>query len=88
MPISVSIGHTQALNGREAGLQAAHYALNRLGSSAPAFSFVIASHQYQAREVASGVSSLLGDIGLSVVVDGCSARASRQGRLCVLWLER
>ena len=61
MSISVSIGHTQALNGREAGLQAAHYALNRLGSGAPAFSFVIASHQYQAREVASGVSSLLGD---------------------------
>src|SRR5687767_597428 len=61
MAITVSIGQTQALNGREAGLQAAHYALNRLGSSAPAFSFVIASHQYQAREVASGVSSLLGD---------------------------
>ena len=41
MAISVSIGHTQALNGREAGLQATHYALNRLRSGAPAFSFVI-----------------------------------------------
>jgi hypothetical protein len=61
MAIRVSIGHTQALNGREAGLQAAHHALNRLGSGAPAFSLVISSQQYQAREVASGVSSLLGD---------------------------
>lgn len=61
MTITVSIGNAQELNGREAGLQATHQALNRLGSSAPAFGFVIASHQYQAREVVSGVSSLLGD---------------------------
>ena len=61
MTLNVSIGHAQALNGREAGLQATHLALNRLGSAVPAFGFVIASHQYQAREVISGVSSLLGD---------------------------
>ncbi|HEX6270851.1 MAG TPA: FIST N-terminal domain-containing protein [Anaerolineales bacterium] len=61
MALTVSIGHTQALNGREAGLQATHHALNRLASGAPAFSLVIASHQYQARDVASGVASLLGD---------------------------
>jgi len=61
MTLTVSIGHAQALNGREAGLQAVHHALNRLGSATPGFGIVIASHQYQAREVASGVSSLLGD---------------------------
>ena len=61
MALTVSIGHAQALNGREAGLQAAHYALNRLGAAAPAFSFVVASHQYQARDVVSGVTSLLGN---------------------------
>jgi hypothetical protein len=61
MALKVSIGHAQALNGREAGLQATHHALNRLGSSTPAFSFVISSYQYQAREVVSGVSGLLGD---------------------------
>ena len=32
MTLTVSIGHAQALNGREAGLQATHQALNRLGS--------------------------------------------------------
>ena len=61
MTLTVSIGNAQELNGREAGLQATHQALNRLSSGAPAFGFVIASHQYQAREVVSGVSSLLGD---------------------------
>jgi hypothetical protein len=61
MALTVSIGQTQALNGREAGLQATHQALNRLGFGASAFSIVIASHQYQARDVASGVASLLGD---------------------------
>ncbi len=61
MTLTVSIGNAQELNGREAGLQATHQALNRLGTGAPAFGFVIASHQYQAREVVSGVSSLLGD---------------------------
>jgi hypothetical protein len=68
MTLSVAVGQAQALNGREAGLQATHYALNSLGSVNPTLGFVIASHQYQARDVISGVSSLLGEtplIGLS-----------------------
>jgi hypothetical protein len=61
MTLTVSIGQAQELNGREAGLRATHHALNQLGSGMPAFGLVIASHQYQAREVVSGVASLLGD---------------------------
>ena len=61
MTLNVSIGTAQALNGREAGLQAAHQALNKLGSVAANFALIIASHQYQARDVVSGVSGLLGD---------------------------
>jgi hypothetical protein len=61
MTLNVSIGTAQALNGREAGLQAAHQALNKLGSVAANFAMIIASHQYQARDVVSGVSGLLGD---------------------------
>ncbi|MCB0119444.1 MAG: FIST C-terminal domain-containing protein [Anaerolineales bacterium] len=64
MTIFASVGLAQALDGREAGLQATHQALNRLGAGAPALAIVIASHQYQAREVQSGVSSLLGDTPL------------------------
>lgn len=61
MPIVSSVGIAQALDGREAGLQATHQALNKLGANAPGFAVVIASHQYKAREVLNGVSSLLGD---------------------------
>lgn len=61
MALTVSIGNAQALNGREAGLQATHQALNRMGVASPAFGMVIASYQYQAREVVGGVSGLLGD---------------------------
>lgn len=59
--LHTAIGHAQALNGREAGLQAAHQALNRLGSAAPKLGFIIASQHYQARDVVSGVSGLLAD---------------------------
>ena len=64
MTLNVSIGTAQALNGREAGLQATHQALNRLGSASPSLGFIVASHQYQARDVVSGVSGLLGDAPL------------------------
>ena len=57
MTLTVAVGHAQALNGREAGLQSAHHALNVLGSANPALGIVIASHQYQAREVISDHNS-------------------------------
>jgi len=61
MTVNASVGMAQALDGREAGLQATHQALNRLGASSPGFAVVISSHQYQPREVLNGVSSLLSD---------------------------
>ncbi len=61
MGLFAGVGVAQALDGREAGLQAAHQALNRLGVGAPGLAIVIASSQYQAREVMSGAVSLLGD---------------------------
>jgi hypothetical protein len=64
MPLTAAVGHAQALDGREAGLQAAHQALNRLGVSSPGLCIVISSHQYAPREVISGVSSLLSDAPL------------------------
>ena len=64
MTFHAAVGQAQALDGREASLQATHQALNRLGAVAPGLGIVISSHQYQARDVASGVSSLLGDAPL------------------------
>src|SRR5512146_2462805 len=64
MTIQAAVGTAQALDGREAGLQAAHQALNRLGVGTPALGILIASHQYAARDVVTGVGSLLGDAPL------------------------
>lgn len=59
--MNASVGTAQALDGREAGLKAAHKALNRMGANTPSLAIVISSHQYQPREVLNGVTSLLGD---------------------------
>jgi hypothetical protein len=64
MTFHAAVGQAQALDGREASLQATHHALNHLGAVAPGLGIVIASHQYQARDVASGAASLLGDAPL------------------------
>ena len=64
MTVHAAVGQAQALDGREASLQATHQALNRLGAVAPGLGIVISSHQFQARDVASGASSLLGDAPL------------------------
>lgn len=64
MTLQASVGTAQALDGREAGLQAAHQALNRLGIGTPALGILICSHHYAARDVVTGVSSLLGDAPL------------------------
>jgi hypothetical protein len=61
MTIQGAIGVGQALDGREAGLQAAHQALNRLGATNPGLCILIASNRYQPRDVLSGALSLLGD---------------------------
>lgn len=85
MSLRAAIGYAQALNGREASLQATHHALNSLGSANPSLGFVIASHQYQARDVISGASSLLGDtplIGLSSPV-GISSKGMHPNSVVV-----
>lgn len=64
MTLSASVGQAQALDGREAGMQATHQALNRLGAGAPFLGIVISSHQYDARQVLNGVSSLVSDLPL------------------------
>jgi hypothetical protein len=64
MTLHAAVGTAQALDGREAGLQAAHQALNRLGVGTPNLGILISSHQYPARDIVTGVASLLGDAPL------------------------
>ncbi|MFH2102375.1 MAG: FIST N-terminal domain-containing protein [Chloroflexota bacterium] len=64
MSLLAAVGQARALDGRETGLQAAHQALNQLGSVPPFLGFVIASHQYEAQQVVNGVASLTGNLPL------------------------
>lgn len=64
MAIFAAVGEAHALDPREAGLQATHHALNRLGNAAPVFGMVIAPHRYDPQQVLNGVSSLLLNVPL------------------------
>ena len=64
MTIVAGVGQAEALDAREAGLQAAHQALNRLGTVTPTLGIVIAPHRFDPQSVASGVTSLLSNVPL------------------------
>lgn len=64
MTLLAVVGQARALDGREAGLQAAHQALNSLGSTPPILGLVISSYQYEAQQVVNGISGLTGDMPL------------------------
>jgi hypothetical protein len=64
MSLNAAVGQARALDGREAGLQAAHQALNLIGNTTPVLGIVISSYQYDPQQVVNGVASLTGNIPL------------------------
>lgn len=64
MSLIASVGEAYALDPREAGLQATHQALNRLGNINPSFGIVIVPHRHDPQMVLNGVSSLLTNVPL------------------------
>lgn len=64
MTLTAAVGLGHAVDGREAGLQAAHQALNGLGVATPSVAFLFASNHYPPRDVLNGAISLLGDTPL------------------------
>lgn len=61
MTLTAVVGQAQASDGREAGLQATHQALKKLGIGSPSFAIIVASRYYDSKKIASSVSSLLGE---------------------------
>ena len=61
MTLTAAVGQAQAFDGREAGLQATHQALKKLGVGSPSLAIVVASRYYDPKRVANSVSSLLGN---------------------------
>jgi hypothetical protein len=69
MTFLASVGQAQALDAREAGMQAAHQALNKLGTVSPTLCIIIVPHRYDPQQVITGVGSILSNvpmIGFSV----------------------
>ena len=64
MTLLAAVGQSQALDGREAGLQAARQALNQLGNMPAALGVIAVSHQFEAQQVISGIASLTGNLPL------------------------
>ncbi|HTX92286.1 MAG TPA: FIST N-terminal domain-containing protein [Anaerolineales bacterium] len=60
MTLLAAVGQARALDGREAGMQATHQALNNLGNTPPVLGLVISSYLYDAPQVVNGVASLIG----------------------------
>jgi len=68
MTLRAAVGSAQAFDGREAGIQATHNALKKLGEGTPSLAIIVTSRYYDAKEVAKSINSLLGEtptIGLS-----------------------
>jgi hypothetical protein len=69
MTLIAAVGQAQALDARQAGLQATYQALNQLGTVSPSFCLIIVPHRYAAQQVLNGAASMLSNIptlGLSV----------------------
>ncbi len=64
MGLTASVGRAQALDGREAAIQATHQALDRLGSANVALGMVFAAYEFPIQFVLAGVSSLLSNTPL------------------------
>jgi hypothetical protein len=64
MTIVAAVGQAQILDAREAGLQATHQALNKMGATPPALAIVIAPHRFDPQAVVGGVTSLLANVPL------------------------
>lgn len=64
MSLSAAMGVAQALDGREAALQATHQALDRIGNTPLALGIILYSQEFPVQNVVTGVSSLLGNTPL------------------------
>jgi len=69
MTLIAAVGLTQVMDAREAGMQAAYQALNKLGTTLPSLALIIVPSRYDPRQVVNGAVGMLSNvpmIGLSV----------------------
>ncbi len=78
MALVAGVGQANALDPREAGMQAINLALNELGSVSPSLGIVFCPYRYDAQMVMSGISSLVSN--MPVLGMSTSAGISRVGQ--------
>ena len=82
--MKAAIGQSWAVNGHQAGLEAARQALDQLGRSPVAFAWLIVSQSYLVEQVLDGVTELIGDapiLGFSTSAELSSAGRNRRSVL-------
>ena len=62
--VGLAFGVGRSVSGRKAGMQAAQEALDRLGTSRPAFAMIFISQEYPVAEVTNGAANILGIVPL------------------------
>lgn len=62
MAFVAAVGRAKIIEAREAGMQAAYQALNKLGTVSPALALVIIPHRYDPQQVINGVVSMLSNV--------------------------
>lgn len=81
MSLKAAVGQSFALDGREAGMQAAKQALEQLGLAPVVFAWVIVSQVFAFQEVVNGVADILGTaplLGFSTSAELTEAGRSRR----------
>lgn len=64
MTLTAAVGYAQALDAREAGMQATHQALNGLGTVSPSLGIIIVPHRYDPQQVINGALTLMANVPL------------------------
>jgi hypothetical protein len=62
MAIVAAVGRAKIIEAREAGMQAAYQALNKLGTVSPTLALVIVPYRYDPQQVINGVVSMLSNV--------------------------
>ena len=83
MSLLATIGLSQAVDGREAGLQAMQQALDQAGRAPVAFAWLVVSHLDPVQQVVAGATELLGDIPLIGFSTSAALTASGKSRRSV-----
>lgn len=78
MSLTVAVGQSHALEGRDAGAEAARQALEKVGLAPVVFAWVIVSHAFGIQDAVSGVVDILGNT--SLLGFSTSAELTAEGR--------